>query len=62
MTMERERVICVSLSEAEWQAFVKRHPEPVEWLRRQIQTQLPSPESSSRTGSSPAAAPAEQRR
>lgn len=30
----------MSLSESEWQAFVARHPEPVEWLREQILAQL----------------------
>ena len=36
MGNERERVICVTLSEAEWQAFVARHPEPVNWLKDRI--------------------------
>lgn len=40
MNHERERVICVSLSEAEWQAFVARHPQPVDWLRQQIVGQV----------------------
>lgn len=40
MNHERDRVICVSLSEAEWQAFVARHPQPVDWLRQQILGQL----------------------
>jgi hypothetical protein len=40
MTTERERVICVSLSEQEWKAFVARHPQPVDWLRQQILAQL----------------------
>jgi hypothetical protein len=30
----------VSLSEAEWQAFIARHPQPVDWLREQILGQL----------------------
>ena len=38
---QRERVLCVSLTDAEWQAFVERHPEPVGWLRRQILEQIP---------------------
>ncbi|HWF85359.1 MAG TPA: hypothetical protein VG222_10940 [Vicinamibacterales bacterium] len=36
MGTERERVISIVLSEAEWQAFIARHPEPVEWLRERI--------------------------
>ena len=36
MSDERERVICVTLSESEWQAFIARQPEPVLWLREQI--------------------------
>ena len=28
--------MCVSLSEAEWAAFIERNPEPVDWLRKQI--------------------------
>jgi hypothetical protein len=40
MTTERERVLCVTLSEAEWKAFVARHPQPVDWLRQQILSQL----------------------
>jgi hypothetical protein len=42
MTIERERVICVSLSEAEWKAFVERCPQPVDWLREQIRSQVGS--------------------
>ncbi len=40
MSKGRDRVICVSLSEAEWAAFVARHPQPVEWLRQQVLSQL----------------------
>ena len=36
MSNERERVICVTLSESEWQAFIARQPQPVLWLREQI--------------------------
>jgi hypothetical protein len=39
MSNERERVICITLSEAEWQAFVARHPQPVDWLRERIRTE-----------------------
>lgn len=40
MSKERDRVISVSLTEAEWQAFIARHPEPVDWLRAQILAQI----------------------
>jgi hypothetical protein len=36
----RERVISVSLNESEWQAFVRLHPQPVNWLREQIQQSI----------------------
>jgi hypothetical protein len=39
MSNDRERVISVTLSEAEWQAFVARQPQPVSWLREQIRTE-----------------------
>jgi hypothetical protein len=42
--MNPERVISVSLSEAEWQAFVARHPRPVEWLRAQIRAEVEAKE------------------
>jgi hypothetical protein len=40
MSNERERVICVTLSESEWQAFVARQPEPVNWLKDRIRDEL----------------------
>lgn len=40
MSNERERVICVTLSEAEWQAFVARQPEPVNWLKDRIRDEV----------------------
>ncbi|HWW88254.1 MAG TPA: hypothetical protein VNZ26_31870 [Vicinamibacterales bacterium] len=40
MSSERERVISISLSEAEWQAFVARHPQPVVWLRERIREEV----------------------
>ena len=43
MTTDRERVISISLTEAEWQALVARHPEPHRWLREQILSQLDLP-------------------
>jgi hypothetical protein len=36
MGTERDRVISITLSESEWQAFVARQPEPVRWLRDRI--------------------------
>ena len=36
----RERVISVSLNESEWQAFVRLHPQPVNWLRERIQESI----------------------
>jgi hypothetical protein len=47
MSNERDRVISVTLSEAEWQAFVARHPQPVVWLRERIRDEVvraPQPE------------------
>ena len=40
MEQSRERVISVSLTEADWQAFVRLHPQPVLWLRERIQESL----------------------
>jgi hypothetical protein len=39
MSNERERVISVTLSETEWQAFIARQPQPVVWLREQIRAE-----------------------
>lgn len=36
MVSGRDRVLCVSLSDEEWRAFVMRHPDPVDWLRERI--------------------------
>ena len=36
MSNDRERVISITLSEAEWQAFIARQPQPVSWLRERI--------------------------
>ena len=36
MSHERDRVISITLSEAEWQAFIARQPQPVVWIREQI--------------------------
>ena len=39
MSNERERVISITLSETEWQAFIARQPQPVVWLREQIRAE-----------------------
>ena len=39
-TASRERVISVVLNEADWQAFVRLHPQPVVWLRERIQESI----------------------
>jgi len=39
----RERVISVVLSEQDWQAFVRLHPQPVNWLRERIQESIAAP-------------------
>jgi len=36
MTVERERVISISLTESQWRAFTARQPKPVDWLRALI--------------------------
>jgi len=36
METSRERVISIVLNEQEWQAFVRLHPQPVNWLRERI--------------------------
>jgi hypothetical protein len=40
MTTDRDRVISITLSEAEWQAFVARQPQPVNWLRDRIRDEV----------------------
>ena len=40
MGSERDRVISISLSEAEWRAFVAQHPQPVTWIQDRIREQL----------------------
>ena len=40
METSRERVISISLNETEWQAFVRLHPQPVDWLRERIQESI----------------------
>ena len=43
MSNERDRVISVTLSEAEWQAFIARQPQPVSWLRDRIREEVRTP-------------------
>jgi hypothetical protein len=40
MSTDRDRVISITLSEAEWQAFIARHPQPVLWLRERIRHEV----------------------
>ena len=40
MSTERDRVISITLSEAEWQAFIARQPQPVVWLRERIRDEV----------------------
>jgi|SwirhirootsSR2_FD_contig_21_10805777_length_263_multi_4_in_0_out_0_1 hypothetical protein len=40
MSNERERVISITLTEDEWQAFVTRQPQPVSWLRERIRDEV----------------------
>jgi hypothetical protein len=49
MSNERERVISVTLTESEWQAFIARQPEPVLWLREQIRAQAGTEPASEQT-------------
>ena len=42
MGTDRDRVISISLTEAEWRAFIARQPQPVEWLRARIQDEVQS--------------------
>ncbi len=44
MGTERDRVISITLTEAEWQAFIAAQPQPVTWLRERIrEATQPSP-------------------
>jgi hypothetical protein len=40
MGSDRDRVISISLSEAEWRAFIAQHPQPVSWIQERIREQL----------------------
>ena len=49
MSNERDRVISVTLSESEWQAFVSRQPQPVNWLRDRIREEVRTPPQESKS-------------
>ena len=40
MSNDRDRVISITLSESEWQAFIARQPQPVNWLRDRIRDEV----------------------
>jgi hypothetical protein len=40
MNHDRDRVISITLSETEWQAFIARQPQPVSWLRDRIREEV----------------------
>lgn len=50
------RVISVGLSEEEWQAFVRQHPKPVDWLQERIRETIGQPGLSVASRASAAAA------
>jgi hypothetical protein len=54
MGTERERVISITLSEAEWKAFVARQPQPVHWLRERIRDEARTPEQDTKSAASAA--------
>ena len=55
MGTERDRVISITLSEAEWQAFIARHPQPVNWLRDLIRDDVRVPREEQEHEAQPAA-------
>jgi hypothetical protein len=54
MSNERERVISITLTEDEWQAFVSRQPQPVSWLRERIRDEVTVPPQRTSEGKSAA--------
>jgi hypothetical protein len=40
VSTERDRIISVTLSEAEWQAFIARQPQPVQWLQQRVREEV----------------------
>jgi hypothetical protein len=51
MSNDRDRVISITLSEEEWQAFVARQPQPVLWLRERIRDEVEVKAPAQQTGS-----------
>ena len=51
MSSERDRVISISLSETEWQAFIARQPRPVDWLRARILDEVEASSRQTKPGS-----------
>jgi len=49
MSNDRERVISITLSETEWQAFIARQPQPVTWLRDRIRDEVVTPKTKSKS-------------
>ncbi|HEV3141651.1 MAG TPA: hypothetical protein VGY57_14100 [Vicinamibacterales bacterium] len=43
-------MISISLSEAEWRAFVAQHPQPVTWIQDRIREQLRASSIETETG------------
>jgi hypothetical protein len=43
MSIDRDRVISITLSETEWREFVARQPQPVNWLRERIKDEVSTP-------------------
>lgn len=52
MSNDRERVISITLTESEWQAFVARQPQPVNWLRDRIRDEVTTDRPDSRIAGS----------
>jgi hypothetical protein len=40
MEHSREHVISIVLNDHDWQAFIRLHPQPVNWLRERIQESI----------------------
>jgi hypothetical protein len=55
MGTERDRVISITLSESEWQAFIARQPQPVQWLRERIRDEAQASPSDRQQQAQPAA-------
>ncbi len=51
MGTERDRVISITLSESEWQAFIARQPQPVQWLLERIRDEAQVPAAGQQTQS-----------